>query len=63
MHWKYKDVNCRNVRDILVGYNSGMGMLRLDLLFCYRAAVNKGIGVENIHFLCDGLWEMKDPRR
>jgi PUA domain protein len=27
------------------------------------AHVNKGIGIENIHFLCDGLWNMKDFHR
>lgn len=27
--------------------------------FFSRAKVNKGIGVENIHYLNDGLWQMK----
>lgn len=28
-------------------------------LFYFRSKVNKGIGVENIHYLNDGLWQMK----
>jgi len=27
------------------------------------ARVNKGVGVENVHYLCDGLWIMKDAHR
>ena len=26
---------------------------------CVRSRVNKGIGVENVHFLGDGLWLME----
>jgi len=29
----------------------------------HRARVNKGVGVENVHYLCDGLWIMKDAHR
>lgn len=29
------------------------------LLSFFRAKVNKGIGVENCHYLNDGLWQMK----
>lgn len=29
------------------------------LYFIFRSKVNKGIGVENIHYLNDGLWQMK----
>lgn len=25
--------------------------------------INKGIAIESIHYLCDGLWEMKETRR
>jgi hypothetical protein len=29
------------------------------IIFCFRAKVNKGIGIENYHYLNDGLWQMK----
>lgn len=25
----------------------------------YRLKVNKGVGIENCHYLNDGLWQMK----
>lgn len=28
-------------------------------MFFFRAKVNKGVGVENCHYLNDGLWQMK----
>lgn len=28
-------------------------------LFVFRAKVNKGVGIENCHYLNDGLWQMK----
>ena len=28
-----------------------------------RVRVNKGVGVENVHYLCDGLWIMKNAQR
>ena len=29
------------------------------LIFFCRSKVNKGIGIENCHYLNDGLWQMK----
>lgn len=31
----------------------------LYLSFANREKVNKGIGIENVHYLNDGLWHMK----
>lgn len=28
----------------------------------YRIKVNKGIGIENCHYLNDGLWQMKSVK-
>lgn len=28
-----------------------------------RLKINKGVGVENVHYLCDGLWLMKNAHR
>lgn len=33
--------------------------LQLREHFIFSLSVNKGIGVENIHYLNDGLWQMK----
>lgn len=29
------------------------------MIFSFRADKNKGIGVDNVHYLNDGLWVMK----
>lgn len=39
------------------------GCGRWWLFMYFSLSVNKGIGVENIHYLCDGLWIMKDAQR
>ena len=31
--------------------------------FVCSARVNKGVAVETVHYLCDGLWMMKDVQR
>lgn len=31
----------------------------IKLYFVNREKVNKGIGIENVHYLNDGLWHMK----
>ena len=31
--------------------------------FSYSRKVNKGVGVENVHYLCDGLWIMKNYQK
>jgi predicted ribosome-associated RNA-binding protein Tma20 len=36
-------------------------ILSLSLsLSCCSASINKGVGVESIHYLGDGLWRMKE---
>ena len=32
-------------------------------VFPFRLEVNKGIGVDNIHYLNDGLWHMKQLKQ
>lgn len=36
-----------------------MNSLNLYVSFANREKVNKGIGIENVHYLNDGLWHMK----
>ncbi|KAJ0078972.1 hypothetical protein Patl1_22344 [Pistacia atlantica] len=43
-YWIYKDVS--------------KGHIQL-IIFSYRKAINKGIGVDNMHYLNDGLWKME----
>ncbi len=32
-------------------------------LHCCRLEVNKGVGIDNIHYLNDGLWHMKQLKQ
>lgn len=38
---------------------SALMMPDLNLSYANREKVNKGIGIENVHYLNDGLWHMK----
>lgn len=49
MHHKAIDVQC--VLWIIKKFNSAS-------LCCFRKAINKGIGVDNMHYLNDGLWKV-----
>ena len=32
------------------------------LICCFRLKVNKGVGIETIHYLNDGLWHLQAAR-
>jgi hypothetical protein len=38
---------------------TGFGLAHCSCYACHRKKINKGIGVETIHYLNDGLWKAK----
>ncbi len=63
--WRYEDVCRKHVRFRLSLHRRKMSVVTADMMpdlnlsFANREKVNKGIGIENVHYLNDGLWHMK----
>lgn len=57
-YWRDNTLNGRYVWENLFIYLNEQ-VINIFPIFCYSAKVNKGVGVENCHYLNDGLWQMK----
>lgn len=63
--WRYEDVCRKHVRFFFPPTSENVLSVAAlttpnpNLSFANREKVNKGIGIENVHYLNDGLWHMK----
>jgi len=52
--WNHFIIHTRNVR-----FLNPLSIILINYIVIFSASVNKGVGVENYHYLNDGLWQMK----